>query len=40
MTTTRGLPVQAAQPPLIEAKPFVLRDPKTLPKRDWIYGTH
>ena len=26
-------------PPKLEAKPFVLRDPKTLTKRDWIYGT-
>ena len=24
---------------MIDAKPFVLRDPKTLTKRDWIYGT-
>lgn len=27
-------------PPLIKAKPFVLRDPKSLPKRQWIYGSH
>ena len=26
-------------PPKLEARPFVLRDPKTLPKREWIYGT-
>ena len=27
-------------PPLIQAKPFVLRDPRTLPRRDWVYGRH
>ena len=27
-------------PPLIKAKPFVLRDPKTLPRRGWVYGHH
>jgi hypothetical protein len=27
-------------PPLIQAKPFVLRDPRTLPKRQWVYGRH
>ena len=27
-------------PPLIQAKPFVLRDPKTLPRRQWVYGRH
>jgi len=35
-----GGATSTAPPPLIEARPFVLRDPKTLPKRDWIYGTH
>ena len=27
-------------PPLIKAKPFVLRDPKSIPKRQWVYGRH
>jgi hypothetical protein len=27
-------------PPLIEARAFVLRDPKTLQKRQWLYGKH
>ena len=27
-------------PPLISATPFVLRDPKSLPKRQWLYGHH
>ena len=27
-------------PRLIEARPFVLRDPKTLPKQQWLYGNH
>ena len=30
----------ASTSPLIEARAFVLRDPKTLPKRQWVYGKH
>ena len=26
--------------PLISAKPFVLRDPKSIPRRRWVYGKH
>ena len=37
--TTAARPGGAA-PPLIEAKAFVLRDPKTLPQRQWLYGYH
>lgn len=31
---------QPAQLKLIEAKPFVWRDPKTFPRRQWLYGRH
>ena len=27
-------------PPRIQATPFVLQDPSTIPRRDWLYGTH
>jgi hypothetical protein len=30
----------SSAPPLIEARAFVLRDPGTLPKRQWVYGKH
>ena len=36
-----GLAVQALHrphPPLISATPFLLRDPKLIPKRQWLYG--
>ncbi|MBR1153570.1 AAA family ATPase [Bradyrhizobium sp. JYMT SZCCT0428] len=36
-TGTRGT---TSPPPLIKAKPFILRDPKSLPKQQWIYGRH
>jgi AAA domain-containing protein len=29
-----------AQPAKIRATPYVLPDPKTIPQRDWLYGTH
>jgi len=29
-----------AQPAKIRATPYVLPDPKTIPMRDWLYGTH
>lgn len=27
-------------PPRIQPTPFVLQDPSTLPRREWLYGTH
>jgi hypothetical protein len=33
-------PATQPAPTLIQAKPFLLRDPKTLPKRKRLYGTH
>ena len=29
-----------SDPPLISATPFMLRDPKSIPKRQWLYGHH
>jgi hypothetical protein len=37
---TIGEEPRADKPPPIKAKPFVLRDPKSLPKRQWLYGHH
>ena len=31
---------EAEAVPGIIAKPFVLRDPKSIPRRDWLYGRH
>ena len=38
--SSAGASSAGASPPLIRARPFVLRDPKTLPKRQWLYGRH
>jgi RecA-family ATPase len=40
-STSSGTPgTGQTPPPLIQAKPFALRDPKTLPRRQWVYGRH
>ena len=33
-------PPRSPPPPPIKAKPFVWRDPKTFPRRQWLYGHH
>lgn len=36
----RGQPVELPENRPIKASPFVLRDPSTLPEREWLYGKH
>ncbi len=36
----RDTPAQSEPPFEIPSRPFVWRDPRTFPRRDWIYGRH
>ncbi len=29
-----------AKQPVVKATPFVFRDPRLIPRREWLYGTH